>query len=121
MTETWIHWLTLIGWFTDKAFPGVECYAEGATFWSMPLGLAVSLILALAGAVRVMVPEARDHFFDTLYFALVSLLFFSAFAIGLTPGSEPHYIVKALLTLLAFRAVWRVLKNYSRKRAHARY
>ncbi len=94
----------------------VALSGAAGNFWSHPLWLAVSLILFLANGARVVFHEKRDTALDTAYFAMVSLVFLMAFAVGVTHGNQAHYLVKSLLLLLAVRSVWRAVHNYRRRR-----
>lgn len=111
--NNFLHW---IGWFPGDKVEAAALYASAGDFWSHPLWLTVSFILFVANGARVIYHEARDTWADTLYFALVSLLFLMAFAVGTTGGNHPHYLVKSLLVLLAVRSVWRAGTNYIRRK-----
>lgn len=80
-------------------------------FYSKPLGLLVVAILAITASMRVLRPRCRDHWADTLFFAVTALVYLMTFAAGIS-GRIPHYTIKTILILLAVRAVWRGYEDW---------
>lgn len=102
------EFLAWAGFYKVNAFPHVD------GFWSTPAGITASFIIWSCAAVNVFHPGIDDNLFDRVWYSCVSLLMFCAFIGGLTPGYDPHHLIKTLLFLLTIRFLASVVQRILR-------
>lgn len=94
------------GFYTDNAFPQVDC------FWSEPIGLFVSFSIFVCSALNIFHPGIDDNLFDRVWYTILSIVMFCAFVGGLRDGYEPHNIIKTLVILLSVRCIASVVQRH---------
>lgn len=111
MITSFLIWL---GWYSDPSItPGA------VSFWSLPLGLACSGVIAVYSYIRVICPHYKADWLDSVYNMLNALLFTVAFFGGLM-NDFPAYIVKTWLIIYATRCLFRGLVDWLTKNKKAR-
>lgn len=95
-------------WF-DLAVQG----GEQISFWSTPLGIAISGVVFVCSMANVLHPGVDDNILDRAYYSIMSVLFLIALIIGIT--NEPSKdLVKWMLIALAVRFPLSLLMRHQR-------
>lgn len=84
-----------IGLFTDHAFPMLSV----DTFWSTPLGLALTSILCISSFI---IMHTCKNVWDEIYYGCMGVVFSAALLVGID-DRNPHHIVKTLLFIMTVR------------------